>query len=194
MSNSYKLILDDVSGITEYDLDAASAYEGVISITGTITSETSNRLVLLFHHFAKEQMNIKLFINSNGGEVNSGLLIYDLIRSYPYDIDIHCTGMAASMAAILLAGGKKGHRFILPHARVMIHEPLIANGFGGSATAIEQTAKDILEIKSNLNEILANHTGKSIDEISKATSYDNYMSADEAIDFGICDGYSHIFD
>ena len=97
------------------------------------------------------------------------------------------------MGAIILAGGRKGRRFILPHSKVMIHEPLIANGFGGSATTIEQKAKTILDVKKNLNEILAKHTGKTLKEIEKATAFDNYMTAQEAVDFGICDAVSTIY-
>ena len=98
-----------------------------------------------------------------------------------------CTGMAASMAAILLAGGQKGNRYILEHSKVMIHEPLLANGVGGSATSIKNISESILETRKIVNGILAEHTGKSIEEINEATSFDNYMNAKEAIEFGICD-------
>lgn len=193
MSISNRIILENSNGISEHDLFAASTYNGVITITDTITSEMSVNFALLLRHLAEEQQDIKILIDSNGGEVNAGLIMYDLIQAYPYNVDIYCIGLAASMAALLLAGGREGHRFILPHARVMIHEPLIANGFGGSATTIEQKARNILEIKSMLNEILAKHTGKKIKEIDKATSYDNYMSAEDAVKFGICDKITSIF-
>ena len=95
--------------------------------------------------------------------------------------------MAASMAAIILAGGQKGHRFILPHSKVMIHEPLISNGVGGSATSIKNISDSIIETRALVNNILVKHTGKDLEEINKATSFDNYMNAEEAIKFGICD-------
>ena len=120
-------------------------------------------------------------------------MIYDIIQSYPYELRIVCIGLAASMGAILLAGGRKGKRFILPHSKVMIHEPLITKGFGGSATSIEQKAKTILEVKRELNEILAKHTGKTLEEINKATAFDNFMSAEEAVEFGICDAIGSIY-
>lgn len=193
MSITNRIILENSSGISEHDLSAASAYNGVITIKDTITAEMSVNFALLLNHLAEEQKDIKILIDSNGGEVNAGLIMYDLIQSYPYNVDMYCIGTAASMAALLLAGGRKEHRFILPHARVMIHEPLIANGFGGSATTIEQKARNILEIKSMLNEILAKHTGKKIKEIDKATSFDNFIKAEDAVKFGICDKITNIF-
>ena len=98
-----------------------------------------------------------------------------------------CTGMAASMAAVILAGGQSGRRFILPHSKVMIHEPLISNGVGGSATSIKNISDSILKTREIINGILAKHTGKSVEDINKATDHDNYMNSNEAIEFGICD-------
>ena len=100
---------------------------------------------------------------------------------------MYCTGMAASMAAVLLAGGQPGRRYILPHSKTMIHEPLLSGGVGGSATSIRNISDSILETRSIVNGILAKHTGKSIKEINKATSYDNYMNAEKSVEFGICD-------
>ncbi len=101
--------------------------------------------------------------------------------------------MAASMGAVILASGTKDHRFILPHSKVMIHEPLIQGGMGGSATSVKKTADSILETKSLINGILAKHTGKTVKEIDKATSFDNFMNAEEAVKFGICDEIRNIF-
>ena len=103
---------------------------------------------------------------------------------------MYCTGLAASMAAFILAAGRKGRRFILPHSQVMIHEPLISSGF---ATSIEKTAQSILETKAVLNKILAEHTGRSVNEINKATQDDNFMTSEEAVEFGICDEIRSIF-
>lgn len=134
-----------------------------------------------------EQSEINIYINSPGGEVNSGLAIYDLIQSCKAPINMYCIGMAASMGALIFAGGQKGRRFILPHSKVMIHEPLIPNGVGGSASSIKSTADSILQTRELLNGILAKHLGKTLEEINKATDHDNFMTAEEAIEFGLCD-------
>ena len=115
-------------------------------------------------------------------------MLYDVITSLKTEINMYCTGMAASMAALLFASGKKGHRFILPHSKTMIHEPLIAGGVGGSASSIHDISESILETKKICNEILAKHTGKSLEEINKVTMHDHYMNAEESVKFGMCDG------
>ena len=114
-------------------------------------------------------------------------MIYDAIQGSQLDINMIATGLAASMAAIILAGGQKGRRMILPHSKVMIHEPLIAQGVGGSATSIQNISDSILKTRETVNGILAKHCEKSIEEINDATSFDHYMNAEEAIEFGICD-------
>lgn len=134
-----------------------------------------------------EQSEISIYINSPGGEVNAGLAIYDLIQSCRAPINMYCIGMAASMGALIFAGGQKGRRFILPHSKVMIHEPLILNGVGGSASSVKSTADSILQTRELLNSILAEHSGKTLEEINKATDHDNFMKAEEAIEFGLCD-------
>ncbi len=134
-----------------------------------------------------EQSEIDIYVNSPGGEVNSGLAIYDLIQSCKAPVNMYCIGMAASMGALILASGRKGHRFILPHSKVMIHEPLIPHGVGGSASSIKSTADSILQTRELLNGILAKHAGKTLEEINKATDHDNFMTAEEAIAFGLCD-------
>ena len=130
---------------------------------------------------------IDIYISSNGGEVNAGLLIYDTIKGQDIEINTYCMGTAASMAAIILAGGQKGRRFIFPHSKVMIHEPLAAGGLGGSATTIRRAAESIMEIRQIAIELLASDTGKPIKAIEKAISFDNYMGAEEAVAFGLCD-------
>ena len=134
-----------------------------------------------------EQSAIDIYVNSPGGEVNAGLAIYDLLQSCKAPVNLYCIGMAASMGAIIFASGKKGHRYILPHSKVMIHEPLIPNGVGGTASSIKSTADSILQTRELLNGILAKHSGKTMDEINKATDHDNFMTAEEAIEFGLCD-------
>lgn len=163
--------------------------EGNIFIRDEITAESACEFVQEVMYLRREdhQKKIKIYINSPGGEVNGGLVIYDALKGLDVDYDIYCIGMAASMAAIILAAGKKGRRFILPHSKIMIHEPLISGGVGGSATSIQCTAESILETKRISVELLAADTGKSIKEVEKAISFDNYMNAKEAIEFGICD-------
>lgn len=155
---------------------------------GNIDSETALDFTKEFMCLSKESGEpVNIYIKSPGGEVNSGLLIYDLIRSSKLLINTYCIGEAYSMGAVLLAAGQKGRRFILPHSRVMIHEPLIQSGVGGSVTSILRISDSIMETRRLLNELLAKHTGRTIEEINKATSFDNFMNAHEAVEFGICD-------
>jgi len=114
-------------------------------------------------------------------------LIYDLMQGCKNEVHTYCIGRAASMGAILLAAGTKGHRYILPHSEVMIHEVLVRGGIGGSATSISKMSQSINESRDTLNAILARHTGKTIEEINEATSFDNFMNARQAVEFGICD-------
>lgn len=163
--------------------------EGKLFILGEITSELACEFVqeLMYLRKEKPESRLKIYVYSPGGEVTAGLMIYDALKGLDIEFEIYCIGMAASMAAIILAGGQKGRRYILPHSKVMIHEPLIVGGVGGSATSIQRTAKSILETKRISVELLASDTGKSIKEVEKAISFDNYMNAQEAIEFGICD-------
>jgi len=159
-----------------------------VFLQGEINVESVNDLVIQLLYLEKESQDpIYMYINSGGGEVNAGLLLYDVIQGMKAPIYMYCTGMAASMAAIILAGGQKGRRFILPHSKTMIHEPLIGGGVGGSATSIKNISENILKTKAILNGILAKHTGKTVEEIDEATACDNYMDAEESLAFGICD-------
>ena len=158
------------------DEEAATAFEMQLSYAEAIWEKE-----------AQDQEPYTVIISSPGGEVNAGLMIYDLIQSAKIPLRLVCAGMAASMAAIILAGGKKWQRFILPNSRVMIHEPLIAGEVGGSASSISKTAEDVMAVKKICNSILARHTGKTIEEIDKATRYDNVLTALEAVEFGIVD-------
>lgn len=180
--------VESVHGTREVSLSTRHLMNRKIFINGEITSETADTFVNQFLYLQSEsQEPIDIYINSPGGEVNAGLVIYDLIQGSEVPINTICTGKAASMAAIILAGGHKGRRFILPHSKVMIHEPLIAGGVGGSATSIKNISESILETRDIVNGILAKHTGKTRKVIDKATSFDNYMNAKESLEFGICD-------
>lgn len=178
---------EDSSGVSEHRLSALHLADGRLFIRGDITPDTAVRFSSSLLYLAKEKISARIYINSGGGEINSGLMMYDAIQDYPGDFEIYCIGRAASMAAVLLAGGRKGKRFVLPHSQVMIHEPLIAGGYGGSASTIEKTAKSILEVRDTLNGIIAQHTGHTLKEVNKATETDCWMTAKEAVEFGICD-------
>ena len=162
-----------------------------IFINKEITAETADLFVQKLLYLVREDKEggIDIYIDSPGGEVTAGLLIYDMLKSLPAEcrVTCTCTGMASSMAAIILAGGPRGNRFILPHSMVMIHEPLIQGGVGGSATSVQKTAESIMNTKRHIAGLLSADTGKSIEEVEAAISFDNYMRAEEALSFGIVD-------
>ena len=187
--NSPIIETEGYGGSRELHLDARFLKEHKLFLTGEISPESAIELVqkLMFQEQDPIAENIRLYINSPGGEVTSGLLIYDVLQAMTKNVDIYCLGMAASMAAIILASGKKGHRHILPNSRTMIHEPLVNSHIGGSATSIRTLSESILDTKRLINDILARHVGKTPEEIDEATSYDNYMNAEESVAFGICD-------
>ncbi len=176
------------NGIREVSLYTRHLTKRRVFLTGEINRQMADDIVSQLLYLQEESEEpISLYINSGGGEVNAGLYIYDVIQSLTVPVYIYCTGMAASMAAILLAGGQPGRRFILPHSKTMIHEPLLAGGVSGSATSIHNISQSILETRTITNGILAKHTGKSLEEIDKATSFDNYMNAETSVEFGLCD-------
>ena len=180
--------VESAHGVREVSLDTRHLMNRRIFIHGEINDESANDFLSQMLYLEQESSEpITIYINSPGGSVNAGLVIYDCIHSSDLEINIICAGMAASMAAIILAGGQKGHRYILPHSKVMIHEPLISQGVGGSATSIKNISDSIIETRELVNNILSKHTGKELEEINKATSFDNYMNAEEAIKFGLCD-------
>ena len=183
-------IVKSSSGTTLVPIESRLLAERKLFLEGEITSSSAcsfiRELMFLLHEDRK--MAIDIYINSPGGEVDAGMMIYDVLKGVSdAEINLHCIGMAASMAAILLASGNRGHRFILPHSRIMIHEPLIAGGIGGSASSIQKTAESIMEMKRLSVKLLAADTGRDADEVEKAIAYDHYMNAEEAIAFGICD-------
>lgn len=177
---------ESASGKRELSIDSCLFTDRNLFIEGIINDKTSLDFMHEFMYLSKTNKPISIYINSSGGEVNAGLLMLDLIQSSKNEINIFCTGKAYSMAAILLACGKKGHRFILPHSRVMIHE-VLSRVVDGTATSIAKISESILETRDMLNNILAESTGHTLEEINRNTSFDNFMSADEAVDFGICD-------
>ena len=199
MNNSIRTWIPSVeeessNGTREISLLTKHFSNRKLFLTGEVTEDMANDFVSEFLYLTKTNEPIDIYINSPGGSVNAGLVIYDVIQSCEdkVPINIYCLGMAASMGAIILAGGQKGRRFILPHSKCMIHEPLIEGGMAGSASTIKKTAESILETKQIMNSILAKHTGKTFKEIDKATAFDNFMNAEEAVKFGLCDEIRNI--
>ncbi len=188
-----KTTVEDCRGSRDTDIITQQFSKARLYLVGEIDQKMAMDFVAAMSVLADEQRDAEIIINSPGGEVSAGLVIYDIIQSYQYRITMYCTGLAASMGAVILAGGQKGRRYILPHSKVMIHEPLISGGMGGSATTIEKTAQNILETKSVLNKILSRHTGRTIEKINEATLFDNYMTAEQAVEFGICDDIRSFF-
>lgn len=182
-------IIKSSNGISLAPIESRLLSDRKLFIEGEITAASACEFVKTIMLLVKEDVDkpIDIYINSPGGEVNAGLLIYDILKGVKTEVNLHCIGMAASMAAIILAAGKKGHRFILRHSRTMIHEPLISGGVGGSATSIKRTAESIMETKRISVELLASDTGKTRKEVEAAISFDNYMNAEESIAFGLCD-------
>ncbi|MBO4900913.1 MAG: ATP-dependent Clp protease proteolytic subunit [Lachnospiraceae bacterium] len=187
------IIEETCNGTGIIPLEAKHLTDRKLFINGPVTEGMADNMVSEFLYLADNDEPVDIYINSPGGSISDGLVIYDLIQNAPFEINIYCTGMAASMGAVLLACGAKGHRFILPHSKVMIHEPLIPGGLGGSATSIKTAADSIMETRSIVADILSKHTGKSKKAICKAISFDNYMNAEEAVAFGLCDEVRGLF-
>jgi len=174
-------------GERAYDIYSRLLKERVIFLVGPIDDIMANVVVaqLLFLEAENPDKDISLYINSPGGSVTAGMAIYDTIQFIKPDVSTLCIGQAASMGALLLTAGAKDKRFCLTNSRVMIHQPL--GGFQGQASDIEIHAKEILYLKSKLNEILAHHTGQSVKQIAEDTDRDNFMSSDDALTYGIVD-------
>lgn len=174
-------------GERAYDIYSRLLKERVIFIVGPMDDMMANIVIaqLLFCESENPDKDVALYINSPGGVVTSGLAVYDTMQFIKPDVSTICVGQAASMGAVLLAGGTKGKRFCLPHARIMIHQPL--GGFQGQAADMEIHAREMLQIRDRLNKILAKHTGQSVEKIKHDTDRDNFMDWDEAVRYGIID-------
>jgi ATP-dependent Clp protease, protease subunit len=174
-------------GERAYDIYSRLLKERVIFLVGPVNDHTANLVVaqLLFLESENPDKDISLYINSPGGSVSAGMAIFDTMQFIKPDVSTLCTGLAASMGAFLLAAGAKDKRFSLPNSRIMIHQPL--GGAQGQAADIEIQAREILYLRERLNQILAEKTGRSIDQISKDTDRDNFMSAEQAVDYGMID-------
>ncbi len=187
-ANLVPMVVEQSSrGERAYDIYSRLLKERVIFVVGQIEDHMANLIVaqLLYLESENPDKDISLYINSPGGVVTAGLAIYDTMQFIKPDVSTLCIGQAASMGAILLAGGAAGKRYGLPHSRVMIHQPL--GGFQGQATDFEIHAKEILATRDRLNALLAQHTGKDIKTIAEDTERDNFMSADESVEYGLID-------
>ena len=174
-------------GSMRYDIYSRMLKERVVFLVGQVEDFMANVVVaqLLFLESENPDKDISLYINSPGGSVTAGMAIYDTMQFIKPNVSTLCVGQAASMGAVLLAGGAKGKRFALPHSRMMIHQPL--GGFQGQATDIEIRAQEILSIKQRLNQVLASHTGKDIETIQRDTDRDNFLTAQDGVEYGLID-------
>jgi len=174
-------------GERSYDIYSRLLRENVIFLVGPVNDATANLIVaqMLFLESENPDKDIYFYINSPGGSVTAGMAIYDTMQFIKNDVSTLCIGQAASMGAFLLAAGAHGKRFCLPNSRVMIHQPL--GGFQGQASDIEIHAKEILTLREKLNGMLAHHTGQPIEQIEKDTDRDNFMSSEQAMNYGIVD-------
>ena len=188
MGTLIPMVVEQTSrGERAYDIYSRLLKERIIFLGGPIDDDVANLVIaqLLYLEAEDPEKDINLYINSPGGVVYSGLAIYDTMQYIRPDVATYCVGMAASMAAILLAAGAPGKRYTLPTSRIMIHQPL--GGARGQATDVEIEAREILRLKSIANEILARHTGQPLERVEKDTDRNFYMSADEAVAYGVVD-------
>jgi ATP-dependent Clp protease protease subunit len=174
-------------GERAYDIYSRLLKDRVIFVVGPVEDHMANLVVaqLLFLESENPDKDINLYINSPGGSVSAGLAIYDTMQFIRCQVSTMCVGQAASMGAVLLAAGARDKRYCLPHSRVMIHQPL--GGFQGQATDVDIHAREILKVRAQLNEILAAHTGQSVDKIAEDTERDNFMDPRQAMDYGLID-------
>ena len=174
-------------GERSYDIYSRLLKERVIFLVGPVDDYTANVIVaqLLFLESENPDKDIHFYINSPGGSVTAGLAIYDTMQFIKSEVSTMCIGQAASMGALLLTGGAKGKRFCLPHARMMIHQPL--GGVQGQASDIEIHAREILQVRDRLNKIMSDHTGQPMEKIEVDTDRDNFMSGQESVDYGLID-------
>ena len=188
MMNLVPMVVEQTArGERAYDIYSRLLKERVIFIVGQVEDHMANLVVaqLLFLESENPDKDIALYINSPGGSVSAGLSIYDTMQFIKADVSTMCVGQAASMGAILLAGGTKGKRYALPHSRMMIHQPLA--GFQGQASDIDIHAREVLETRDRLNKILSKHTGQTVEKIGRDTERDNFMGGEAAVTYGLID-------
>ncbi|BEQ18044.1 ATP-dependent Clp endopeptidase proteolytic subunit ClpP [Neisseria meningitidis] len=176
-------------GECAFDIYSRLLKERIVFLVGPVTDESANLVVaqLLFLESENPDKDIFFYINSPGGSVTAGMSIYDTMNFIKPDVSTLCLGQAASMGAFLLSAGEKGKRFALPNSRIMIHQPLISGGLGGQASDIEIHARELLKIKEKLNRLMAKHCGRDLADLERDTDRDNFMSAEEAKEYGLID-------
>jgi ATP-dependent Clp protease protease subunit len=174
-------------GERAYDIYSRLLKDRVVFIVGGIDDHVANLVVaqLLFLESENPDKDVHLYINSPGGIVTAGLSIYDTMQFIKPDVSTICIGQAASMGSLLLAGGTKGKRYCLPHSRIMIHQP--SGGFQGQASDIDIHAREVLKLRARLNEIMAKHTGQTVERVERDSDRDNFMDADAAVEYGLID-------
>lgn len=188
MNNLVPMVVEQSSrGERSFDIYSRLLRERIVFLVGEVNDQSANLIVaqLLFLEAENPDKDIYFYINSPGGSVTAGMSIYDTMNFIKCNVNTICIGQACSMGAFLLSAGEKGKRFALPNSRIMIHQPL--GGFRGQASDIEIHAKNILFMKRQLNEMLAKHTGRSLEEIERDTDRDNFMSSQEALEYGLID-------
>lgn len=187
-------IYKDINGTHELSLEAMLRGSRVIFLHGEITAESAQDFARQMFYFAMDDASapVKVFIDSPGGEIDAGLVIYDILQSSPVPIELDCIGHAYSMAGILFASGQHG-RYLLPHSKVMLHEPLIPYGVGGKTSSVQSIANALVHTKTEMEKLIAKHTGQTPEKIADVTRTDCFFTAKEAVDFGIADGI-HGFD
>ena len=176
-------------GERAFDIYSRLLKERIVFLVGPVTDESANLVVaqLLFLESENPDKDIFFYINSPGGSVTAGMSIYDTMNFIKPNVSTLCLGQAASMGAFLLSAGEKGKRFALPNSRIMIHQPLISGGLGGQASDIEIHARELLKIKEKLNRLMAKHCGRDLADLDRDTDRDNFMSAEEAKEYGLID-------
>ena len=176
-------------GERAFDIYSRFLKERIVFLVGPVTDESANLVVaqLLFLESENPDKDIFFYINSPGGSVTAGMSIYDTMNFIKPNVSTLCLGQAASMGAFLLSAGEKGKRFALPNSRIMIHQPLISGGLGGQASDIEIHARELLKIKEKLNHLMAKHCGRDLADLERDTDRDNFMSAEEAKEYGLID-------
>ena len=182
------VLIKSANGITQVSADSKLLSQRKVFIEGEISPEAACEFIkkIMVLNAEDSVTPIDVLINSPGGEINSGMVMYDVIQSSKAPIRMFCIGRAYSMGAVLFACGNNG-RYMLPHSELMLHEPLLGNRVGGNSSSIRSISESLLETKRKMNQILAKHTGKSEEEVEKATSYDHYYSPEESKEFGLCD-------
>lgn len=182
------VLIKSSNGITQVSADSRLLSQRKVFIEGEISPEAACEFIKKIMVLNTEDSGkpIDVLINSPGGEINSGMVMYDVIQASKAPIRMFCIGRAYSMGAVLFACGNHG-RYMLPHSELMLHEPLLGNRVGGNSSSIKSISESLLETKRKMNQILCKHTGKSEEEVEKATSYDHYFSPEESRDFGLCD-------